>query len=164
MAKGSHFLDQGSFETHTLSKDKLGDALDFLVEGAMLKIQKFNGNPIGLELPSQVELEVTYCEPGARGNTSSGSVTKLAKLETGIEVKVPLFIEQGEKVKIYTETHEFRRPRIRRSKYTLENAGPNQHRACIFFVPQSTKKKSTQMNQRRGVIGQMNSELPVVCA
>jgi elongation factor P len=104
---GSHFLDQASFETHTLSKDKLGDALDFLVEGAMLQIQKFNGNPIGLELPSQVELEVTYCEPGARGNTSSGSVTKLAKLETGIEVKVPLFIEQGEKVKIYTETHEF---------------------------------------------------------
>jgi elongation factor P len=104
---GSHFLDQGTFATHTLRSEMLGDALDFLTEGAMLQIQKFNGNPIGLELPQQVELEVTECEPGARGNTASGSVTKNARLETGIEVKVPLFIEPGNKIKVYTETREF---------------------------------------------------------
>jgi len=106
-SNGSHFLDQESFDTHSLSSEKVGNALDYLVEGALLQIHKFNGNPIGIELPAQVELEVTYAEPGARGNTSSGSVTKLAKLETGIEIKVPLFIEQGEKIKVYTETGEF---------------------------------------------------------
>ncbi len=105
--EGSHFLDQGTFETHTLRSGMLGDALDFLTEGTMLQIQKFNGNPIGLELPQQVELEVTDCEPGTRGNTASGNAQKNAKLETGIEIKVPLFIENGTKVKVYTETREF---------------------------------------------------------
>jgi elongation factor P len=104
---GSHFLDQESFETHSLSGDMMGDALDFLVEGAIIELQKYNGNPIGLQLPTHVELDVTYTEPGARGDTSSGSVTKLAKLETGIEIRVPLFIKDGEKVKVSTETREF---------------------------------------------------------
>ena len=58
-------------------------------------------------LPQQVELEVVDCEPGARGNTASGNAQKNAKLETGIEIKVPLFIEVGTKVKVYTETREF---------------------------------------------------------
>jgi elongation factor P len=84
----------------------LGDAKEFLVEGALIRLNKFNGNPIGLELPAQVELKVAYTEPGARGNTS-GDVTKFARLETGLEVKVPLFIQEGEKVKVYTETREF---------------------------------------------------------
>jgi elongation factor P len=104
---GSHFLDQESFETHSLSGDMMGDALDFLVEGAIIELQKYNGNPIGLQLPTHVELDVTYTEPGARGDTSSGSVTKTAKLETGIEIRVPLFIKDGEKVKVSTETREF---------------------------------------------------------
>lgn len=105
--EGSHFLDQVSFETHTLRSEMLGDALDYLTEGTMLQIQKFNGNPIGLELPQQVELEVTDCEPGTRGNTASGNAAKNARLETGIEIKVPLFVEVGTKVKVYTETREF---------------------------------------------------------
>ena len=106
-ANGSHFLDQESFETLTLSGDMVGDALDFLVEGAIIELHKFNGNPIGLQLPIYVELAVAYTEPGARGDTSSGSVTKTAKLETGIEVRVPLFIKDGEKIKVSTETREF---------------------------------------------------------
>src|SRR5512147_1671856 len=61
---GAHFMDQESFETITLSGDMIGDALDFLNEGAVVELTKFNGNPIGLELPAQVELEVTYTEPG----------------------------------------------------------------------------------------------------
>jgi elongation factor P len=105
--EGSHFMDQESYETLTLSEEMLGNALDFLVEGAIIQVHKFNGNPIGLQLPSQVELEIAYTEPAVRGDSSSGSVTKLAKLQTGLEIKVPLFIQIGEKVKVYTETGEF---------------------------------------------------------
>jgi elongation factor P len=104
---GSHFLDQETYETLTLNEDMIGDAMDFLVEGGIIQLHKYNGNPIGLELPLQVELEVTYAEPGARGDSSSGSVTKVVKLETGLEVRVPLFIKEGEKVKVSTETREF---------------------------------------------------------
>ncbi len=104
---GSHFLDQETFETHTLNGEMLGDALDYLTEGLIVQIQKFNGNPIGLVLPNHVELTVTYTEPGNRGDTASGGVQKPAKLETGIEIRVPLFIKEGEKVKVSTETREF---------------------------------------------------------
>lgn len=106
-ADGYHFMDQESFETITLSDEMMGDALDFLVEGVIIQLNKYNGNPIGLELPPHVELHVTYTEPGARGDTASGSVTKTAKLETGIEIRVPLFIKEGEKIKVSTETREF---------------------------------------------------------
>jgi elongation factor P len=104
---GFHFMDQESFETVTLSGEMMGDALDFIVEGAIIQLHKYNGNPIGLELPAHVELHVTYTEPGARGDTASGSVTKTARLETGIEIRVPLFIKVGETIKVSTETREF---------------------------------------------------------
>jgi elongation factor P len=104
---GSHFMDQETYETHTLGAFLMGDALSYLTEGLIVTIQKFNGNPIGLQMPTNVELAVTYTEPGARGDTASGNVTKPAKLETGIEIKVPLFIKEGEKVKVSTETGEF---------------------------------------------------------
>jgi elongation factor P len=104
---GSHFLDQETYETLTLNEEMIGDALDFLVEGAVIQLHKFNGNPIGLELPLQVELQVVYAEPGARGDSAGGSVTKTVKLETGLEIRVPLFIKEGEKVKVSTETREF---------------------------------------------------------
>jgi elongation factor P len=105
--EGSHFMDQESFETLTLSNDKLGDALEFMLEGVIIKIDKFNGNPIGLELPAQVELAVEYTESGVRGDTASGAVTKPARLETGLEIRVPFFIKEGEKVRVNTETREF---------------------------------------------------------
>jgi len=105
--EGFHFMDQESFETLTLSREMIGDAQDFIVEGVIIQLHKYNGNPIGLELPPHVELNVTYTEPGARGDTASGSVTKSAKLETGIEIRGPLFIKQGETVKVSTETREF---------------------------------------------------------
>ncbi len=105
--EGAHFMDQESFETHTLNEEMMGDALDFLVDGQIIQLQKYNGNPIGIQLPTHVELAVTYTEPGARGDTASGNVMKPAKLETGIEIKVPLFIKEGEKVKVATETREF---------------------------------------------------------
>ena len=104
---GSYFLDQESFETLSLNEDIVGDALDLLIEGVIIQIDKYNGNPIGLQLPQQVELTVTYTEPGVRGDTAGGSVTKPAKVETGIEVRVPMFIKEGEKIKVTTETREF---------------------------------------------------------
>jgi len=104
---GSYFLDQESFETLTLPAEVIGDALGLLAEGALIHAHKYNGNPIGLELPTFVELEVAETELGVRGDTASGSGTKLAKLETGLEIRVPLFIKPGEKVKIATESREF---------------------------------------------------------
>jgi len=106
-ADGSYFLDQETFETLVLNDEIVGDALELLLEGTIVQIEKYNGNPIGLELPAQVELTVTYTEPSVRGDTASGSVTKVAKVETGIEIRVPLFIKQGETVKVSTETREF---------------------------------------------------------
>jgi elongation factor P len=104
---GSHFLDQENFETLTLNEDTIGNALDFLIEGALIQLHKYNGNPIGLQLPLFVELIVTQTEPGVKGDTSSGSVTKPATLETGLEIRVPLFIKEGEKVKVSTENRDF---------------------------------------------------------
>jgi elongation factor P len=104
---GSHFLDQESFETLTLTSAMVGDALDFLVEGAIIELRKYNGNPIGLDLPIFVELNIASTEPGVKGDSSSGSVTKPAKLETGLEIRVPLFIKEGERVKVSTESREF---------------------------------------------------------
>ncbi len=104
---GSHFLDQESYETLTLAGELIGNALDFLIGGALVELLKYNGNPIGLELPKFVELEVASSEPGVRGDSSSGGTTKPATLETGLEIRVPLFIKEGEKVRVSTETREF---------------------------------------------------------
>ena len=104
---GYHFMDQESFDTLTLGADMLGDDRLLLVDNLVVQVQKFNGNPIGVQFPPHVELTVTATEPGARGNTASGSVTKLATLETGLQIQVPLFIKEGEKVKVHSETREF---------------------------------------------------------
>ena len=106
-ADGSYFLDQSTFETLQLDAGKVGDATDLMLEGLIVQIQKYNGNPIGLELPMHVELTVKYTEPAVRGDTSSGSVTKAAEMETGAEIRVPLFVKEGEKIRIVTETREF---------------------------------------------------------
>ncbi len=106
-ADGSYFLDQESFETHNLNTRMMGDALDLLLEGVVVQVNKYNGSPIGLQLPMHVELTVEYTEPAVRGDTSSGSVTKAARLETGAEIRVPLFVKEGEKIRITTETREF---------------------------------------------------------
>ena len=104
---GYHFMDQETFDTLTLRANMLGDDRLLLADNLIVQIQKFNGNPIGVQLPTLVELAVTYTEPGVRGDTASGGVTKAATLETGLEIRVPLFIKEGEKVKVHTETREF---------------------------------------------------------
>jgi elongation factor P len=104
---GYHFMDQESYDTLTLSADTLGDDRLLLVDNVLVQIHKYNGNPIGVVFPPHVELTVASTEPGVRGDTASGGVTKAATLETGLEVRVPLFIKEGEKVKVHTETREF---------------------------------------------------------
>ncbi len=104
---GYHFMDQENFETLTLGADMLGDDRLLLVDNVPVQIQKYNGRPIGVQFPPHVELTVTSTEPGVRGDTASGGVTKAATLETGLEIRVPLFIKEGEKVKVHTETREF---------------------------------------------------------
>jgi elongation factor P len=106
-ADGFHFMDQGSFETVTLTAGIVGNDRELLVDNVAVQIQRYNGRPIGLQFPPHVELTVTSTEPGVRGDTASGGVTKLATLETGLSIRVPLFIKEGEKVKVHTETREF---------------------------------------------------------
>jgi elongation factor P len=106
-SNGSHFLDQETYETLTLADEVVGNALDFLTGGTLVELLKYNGKPIGLELPKFVELEVASSEPGVRGDSSSGSTTKPATLETGLEIRVPHFIREGEKVKVSTEGRGF---------------------------------------------------------
>ena len=104
---GYHFMDQESYDTLTLQGEMLGDDAQLLVDNLMVQVQKFNGSPIGVQFPPHVEFTVKATEPGTRGNTASGSVTKTATLETGLEVQVPLFIKEGEKIRVHTETREF---------------------------------------------------------
>ena len=104
---GYHFMDQETFETLTIRPETIGDDGGLLADNVIVQVQKFNGNPIGIQLPPHVELTVTYTEPGVRGDTASGGATKAATLNTGIEIRVPLFIKEGEKVKVHTETREF---------------------------------------------------------
>ena len=104
---GFHFMDQNTYETIALGADVIGDGRQLLADNVQVQIQKFNGQPIGVQFPPHVELTVTYTEPGVRGDTASGGVTKLATLETGLEIRVPLFIKEGERVKVHTETREF---------------------------------------------------------
>jgi elongation factor P len=104
---GYHFLDQNTFETLTISGDVLGDDAYLLADDLQVNVQKYNGNPIAVQFPPIVEMTIAETEPGERGNTASGSVTKPAKTDTGLEIRVPLFVNEGERVKVHTETREF---------------------------------------------------------
>jgi elongation factor P len=106
-SEGFHFMDQESFETVTLGAEKVGEGRDLLVDNLIVQLQKYNGSPIGLQFPPHVELVVTSTEPGVRGDTASGGATKPATLQTGMEIRVPLFIKEGDRIKVHTETREF---------------------------------------------------------
>ena len=106
-AAGYNFMDQRTFDTITLMADIVGDDRFLLVDNLEIQIHTFNDKPIGLVFPPHVEITVASCEAGARGDTASGSVTKVARLETGMEIRVPLFVKEGEKIKVHTESREF---------------------------------------------------------
>jgi elongation factor P len=102
-----HFMDEGSYEQFSLTAEQLGDDRLYLKEGISLQVRKFNNAPISMQLPPFVELAVTSAEAGIRGETGSGGSTKPATLESGLQVRVPLFIKEGELVRVSTQTGEF---------------------------------------------------------
>ena len=95
------FMNNETYEQMELNEDQVGDAKNYLLENMNVQISEWKGNIIGIDLPNTVELEVVETEPGFKGDTATGA-TKPAKLETGYVVNVPLFINQGEKLKIDT--------------------------------------------------------------
>src|ERR1041385_8711985 len=103
---GFHFMDDASYEQFTLSADVIADDRFYLKEGVIVELFKYNGQAVSLQLPQYVELAITSTEPGVRGDTAAGGGTKEAKLETGLEVRVALFMKEGELVRVNTQTGE----------------------------------------------------------
>ena len=101
-----YFMDMETYDMLPVNKSVLGDNFKFVKENMSCKIMSYKGSVFGVEPPNFVDLEVTETEPGIKGDTAT-NVTKPATLETGAEIKVPLFIEPGEKVKIDTRTGEY---------------------------------------------------------
>jgi elongation factor P len=105
-AEGTHFMNQESFETVDLPKEVTAEQEQYLKEGFEVSIIRFNGRPVSVELPIKVELKVTEAPPDTKGN-SGGNVTKLVKLETGLTVSAPMFIKEGDVLRIDTRTGEY---------------------------------------------------------
>lgn len=103
---GYIFMDKDNYDQVTLSNAVVGDATNYMLENQDAVVAMYEGNPIYVELPASVTLEVTYTEPGLQGDRSSGG-TKPATVETGLAIQVPLFLEQGTKVKVDTRTGEY---------------------------------------------------------
>ncbi|OGL42497.1 MAG: elongation factor P [Candidatus Schekmanbacteria bacterium RBG_13_48_7] len=99
-------MDQQNYEQRYLSKDQLGDSRLFMKENCVVKILFYRGEPIGVDLPTFVELEIVKSEPGIKGDRASGA-TKQAELSTGATVLVPLFINEGDVIKIDTRTGQY---------------------------------------------------------
>ena len=101
-----NFMDNNTYEQVALNQDVVGDALKFVKENEMCKVCSYNGNVFAVEPPLFVELEISDTEPGFKGDTATGA-TKPAVVETGATVYVPLFVEQGDKIKIDTRTGQY---------------------------------------------------------
>ena len=101
-----YFMDQETFEQEPIGKDLIGDNFKFVKEEMICTIRSYQGKPFSVEPPMFVELEVTDCEPGVRGDTATGS-SKGATVETGANIRVPFFINTGDIVKIDTRTGEY---------------------------------------------------------
>ncbi|MDD5769362.1 MAG: elongation factor P [Candidatus Gracilibacteria bacterium] len=101
------FMNQTTYEQIELDEDTIGDMKYFLVEGNTVDIQQYEGKFIGLVLPTNIKLTIEECEPGVKGNTADGKVTKDAITNTGLNIKVPGFINQGDEIIVNTETGEY---------------------------------------------------------
>ena len=98
-----YFMDNESYEQLMLTSTQIGDGTNYLKEGLVLEIQTCKGNTVAIELPASVELRVTETEPGFKGDRATAG-TKAAKLETGVTIQVPLFINTGDIIKVHTRT------------------------------------------------------------
>jgi elongation factor P len=103
---GYHFMDPETYETISLSDEFVGDAKQYLIENLSVTLMEVEDKPAEIELPPTVDLKVVEAPPGVRGDTAT-NVTKPAKLETGIEIGVPLFIEVGDKVRVDTRNGKY---------------------------------------------------------
>jgi elongation factor P len=103
---GFHFMDGETYEQMAVQEDLIGDAANYLNEGMTVQLPVFEGNPIGIELQAAVELEVTYTEPGVKGDRVSGA-TKPVTLATDLVIQAPLFVEVGDVIKVDTRTGEY---------------------------------------------------------
>ncbi len=101
-----NFMDTESYEQMAINSEIVGDSLKFVKEEEMVKINSYNGNVFAIEPPMFVELEITETEPGFKGDTATGA-SKPATVETGAQVSVPLFVNQGDRIKIDTRTGEY---------------------------------------------------------
>lgn len=105
--EGSHFMENENYEQFSFSDELLGTKAKFLKEGMEVQILKFNGNAINVDLPPKVEFKVTSAPPGVRGDSAQGSVMKECILENGLMVRTPLFVKEGDVVKVSTDTGEY---------------------------------------------------------
>lgn len=103
---GFHFMDAETYDQMAVATELIGEAASFLREGMTVQLPIFEGNPIGIDLQASVELNVTYAEPGVKGDRVSGA-TKPVTLETGLVVQAPLFIEQGDVIKVDTRSGDY---------------------------------------------------------
>jgi len=103
---GFHFMDERSYEQFSFDEDAVAGDRGYLKEGMSLQVLKYNGTPVSLQFPQYVDLAVVSTELGLRGDTAAGGATKIAILETGLSVRVPLFIKEGELVRVNTQTGE----------------------------------------------------------
>ena len=100
------FMDESTYEQFPISAEAIGDAAKWLVDNLRAEILFYEGRAVVVDLPNHVELEITFCEPGVKGDTATNA-TKSATVSTGATVNVPLFIEQGETIKIDTRTGDY---------------------------------------------------------
>lgn len=103
---GFHFMDLEDYGQLVLQAGDVGDAANYILDGSTVKVTMHEGTALGVRLPAAVELEVTYAEPGVKGDTRTGA-TKSVTVETGLSVQVPLFVEQGARIKVDTRSGEY---------------------------------------------------------
>jgi len=101
-----HFMNTQTYDQLEMNEDQVGDARQFLLENIEVDVLFFNDRPIGITLPTFIEVEITECEPGVKGDTATGA-TKPATIVTGARVNVPLFVNEGEWIKVDTRTGEY---------------------------------------------------------
>src|SRR5437588_11376424 len=106
-AEGFHFMDEATFEQFMLPAEQVGDDRGYMTDGLVVQVLKYNGEAVALELPQFVELAVAETEPGVKGDTAGGGRdTKPATLETGMQVGLLVFLQEGERVRVNTQTGE----------------------------------------------------------
>ena len=139
-----YFMDQETYEQTPIHQDKIGDGIKFLKEEMVCKVVSYKGDIFQVELPITVVLEITECEPGVKGDTANNA-SKYATLETGAVVKVPLFVNQGEKIKVDTRTGEYESsattPVIENTDETVHTTGVKKD--DIYFPTKKTTTTTT---------------------